>query len=236
MHAISFQHPLPPAALAGAIWPARAVDDAHQQLTRLQGQLEPHFLFNALNSISALVRANEPSRALKALARMGGMMRHALKAGAGEWISVQDELDFVQGYLDLQRLRFGDAFELDWQVAPGPWDCWACPPLLFQPLVENAFHHCVEVSGRHECIRLRLEPSGTHHLALSLRNRLPDVSAPVLSNAGFGLGLAGTRERLALLYGREASLCAQATADGDFAVRLTLPLRGTHEPVESPGC
>ncbi len=234
MHAISA---LPsPASADPAGWGPEAADLARARLAQLQGQLEPHFVFNALNSVSALIRANDPPRALKALAEMASMMRHTLKAGAGDWISVQDELNFVRGYLDLQRLRFGDAFEVDWQIAPGPWDSCACPPLLFQPLVENAFHHCVEVSGRFERIRLRLEATQAGELLLAVHNRVPRVSAPVLSNAGFGLGLSGTRERLALLYGSQARLSAQAGADGEFAVLLALPLRGLDEPLESPGC
>jgi LytS/YehU family sensor histidine kinase len=236
MHTVSLAGALP-ATLPGTAtgWPLDA-DHAQLRLSQLQGQLEPHFVFNALNSISALVRANDPPRALKAIANMAGMMRHTLKAGAGEWISVQDELNFVRGYLELQRLRFGDAFEVDWQVAAGPWDSCACPPLLFQPLVENAFHHCVEVSGRFECIRLRLDCTDDGRLLLAVHNRLPSVSACVLSNAGFGLGLSGTRERLALLYGDQAGLSAQANADGEFTVALTLPLRSLDEPLESPGC
>lgn len=237
MHAVSFPGTTAPTLIpAAASWPHDADPHARARLSQLQGQLEPHFVFNALNSISALIRANDPPRALKALAKMAGMMRHTLKAGTGEWISVQDELNFVRGYLDLQRLRFGDAFEVEWQIASGPWDSCACPPLLFQPLVENAFHHCVEVSGRFEHIRLQLECTDAGQLLLAVHNRLPPVSARVLSNAGMGLGLAGTRERLALLYGNQASLSAQAGADGGFTVLLTLPLRSLDEPLESPGC
>ena len=210
-------------------------DLARLRLAELQGQLEPHFLFNALNSVSALVRAGNQPHALSALMRMSGMMRHALRVRSARWISVQDELNFVNEYMELQRLRFGDGFKVHWELDPAPWDAYACAPLLFQPLVENAFHHCVEISGRPQmlCISLRV---AAHGLKLSIANALvKDSGTARLRSAGHGLGLPATRERLALLYGSAASLSAGAVGQQHVAV-LSFPLRDLHEQMESTDC
>lgn len=186
------------------------------RLGLLQGQLKPHFLFNALNSISALVRTADCTKADQALGQLGELLNYALAAGKGSTPSVADELEFLRAYLGLQSLRYGERMSLVWQIEERDWRAVACPPLLFQPLAENAVHHGVE-PHHHDCsIRITLD---CHAGMVNLR-----ITNPVLadSRAGHGLGLNTTRERLSILYGPRADLSIDAN-EHSYTVHLRLP-------------
>jgi two-component system sensor histidine kinase AlgZ len=205
-------------------WRREQADNLRLRLLLLQGQLEPHFLFNALNSISALVRAADRGLALSALARISELLRYALRASKTEWVSVQDELNFVHDYLELQRLRYGDSLSVHWHVCEAAWDGVACPPLIFQPLVENAIRHGLEACDGEGFVVLSLAPDAAG-LRLTLRN---PVGASPQGQRGHGLGLAATRERLQILYGDAARLIAMPH-DANFMTELILPWRELHD-------
>jgi len=196
-------------------------DNLRLRLTLLQGQLEPHFLFNTLNSIAALVRGAERGVALQALSRLSELLRYALRASQQRWVSVADELRFVEDYVALQRLRFGDSLQWDARVGDGDWARWACPPLLLQPLVENAVRYGLEAAEPGQaaalCLVLRREEQS---LLLALSN--PRCEAASLMS-GHGLGLAKTRERLQVLFGDRALINTDVTALR-FELSLRLPL------------
>ncbi|MDC8771825.1 sensor histidine kinase [Roseateles albus] len=195
-------------------------DHLRLRLLLLQGQLEPHFLFNALNSISALVRAADRGMALTALTRVSELLRYALRASKTEWVSVQDEMNFTRDYLQLQSLRYGESLSVQWQIDEAAWERVACPPLMFQPLVENAIHHGLEACDGEGLVALSLRPDGDG-LRLTLRN---PVGAEAPRQRGHGLGLSATRERLQLLYGDAARLLTRQEA-GRFTTELILPWR-----------
>lgn len=191
------------------------------RLTLLQGQLEPHFLFNTLNSIAALVRGADRSVALQALNRLSELLRYALRASQQRWVSVADELRFVEDYVALQRLRFGDSLRWDAQVEPGDWARWACPPLLLQPLVENAVRYGLEAADGEQPAELRLLiRREAQDLVLWLSNPRNDATHLM---GGHGLGLAKTRERLQVLYGLQARIGTELP-EGRFELLLRLPL------------
>lgn len=195
-------------------------DNLRLRLSLLQGQLEPHFLFNALNSISALVRASDRGSALTALTRVSELLRYALRASKSEWVSVQDELGFVRDYLELQQLRYGTDLQLVWQVEALAWERVACPPLLFQPLVENSIRHGLEAfegAGQLEIV-LKAEAG---RVTLGLSN---PVCPGGTGHRGHGLGLGATRERLLMIYGHEARVEAFRLREF-FVTELTLPWR-----------
>jgi len=196
-------------------------DNLRLRLTLLQGQLEPHFLFNTLNSIAALVRGAERSVALQALTRLSELLRYALRASQQRWVSVADELRFVEDYVALQRLRFGDSLQWDGQVERGDWARWACPPLLLQPLVENAVRYGLEAAepGQPAALSLALRRE-QQSLVLELSNPRGEAASLM---SGHGLGLAKTRERLQVLYGERALIETHPTAQR-FELRLRLPL------------
>lgn len=204
-------------------------DHNQLRLTLLQGQLEPHFLFNALNSVSALVRSGDRATALSALSQLAELLRYALKASKGDWNSVQDELCFVKEYLQLQFLRFGSGLSVRWHLDDTDWHGLASPPLLFQPLIENAIRHGVEAGEGHGEIGIALRRT-PEEVMLTIENELP--SAPA-AHAGHGLGLATTRERLAMLYGDKAALRCEST-EGRYTVTLSFPIKDWNDRVERP--
>lgn len=203
---------------------ARA-DSAALRLRLLQGQLKPHFLFNALNSISALVRTAEREQACTALEQLGDLLRHVLHASRHEWLSVAHETDFIQAYLELQLLRFGDRLSVDCTIdRAAHFEVVACPPMLFQPLVENAIHHGVERHHRACTIRITLARAGDN-VILTIDNPMPAAGESI---AGHGIGLAATRERLAILYGDRAALTVAARGDIHHT-HLTFPAQRWHD-------
>lgn len=191
-----------------------------QRVVALRAQLEPHFLFNALNAISGLVRGSDKSLAISALTRLSELLRYALTASSRDWVTVGDELHFVRGYAMLQQLRYGDRLQLTIAGDDDTIRSGDCPPLLLQPLVENAIRHDLESHAGASDIRMNLALRG-ERLAVDLTN---PIHPEAVANAGLGLGLRSTRERLALLYGPDASFEVGAEG-GRFAVHLEIPLQ-----------
>lgn len=201
-------------------WRESQADNLRLRLTLLQGQLEPHFLFNTLNSIAALVRGAERTVALAALTRLSELLRYALRASQQTWVSVADELRFVDDYVALQRLRFGDALCWQQQVDDADWARWACPPLLLQPLVENAIRYGLEAGAAGAPLRFEVNRQG-ERLQIRLHN---PRSAGAELMAGHGVGLAKTRERMVMLYGSTGGIQTDETSD-EFHLLLHLPLQ-----------
>ena len=189
-----------------------------QSLAALKAQLEPHFMFNALNALSALVRSSESDKALGAIEKLSELLRYALSSGEKTWVSVEEEIRFVQDYLSLQKLRFGDRMQVQILGAEDAVLACSCPPLLLQPLMENALRHDLECyKGVGDIVLV------FHYSELGLRCT---VSNPVHEGftvkAGFGLGLKTLRVRLASLYQGRARLHTTIEA-GRFSVEIFLP-------------
>jgi hypothetical protein len=193
------------------------------QLAALNAQLRPHFLFNALHTVSALVHV-DPDRADRALDELGKLLRYALRQ-PGEDVTLRQEWDFTRDYLAFEALRLGDRLRLDLAVDDSTLDV-AVPPFILQPLVENAVHHGAAASPSGGGLAIRISRDGGA-ITLTVRNR---------STAGAGAaGMAGTglqrlRERLALKYGTDRATVF-ATGGAEFAVTVTLPC----EPGEATG-
>lgn len=192
-----------------------------QRLRALRGQLEPHFMFNALNAISGLVRGEDKSLALSALQQLSSLLRYALLASSRDFVALGEEIDFVRDYVRLQTLRFGDRLRV--QIEEGPHDLreFNCPPLLLQPLVENAIRHDLETHEGASQVDVSISRQGDR-VILSVRNGRREGAA---TNPGSGLGLPSTRERLRLLYGEDAEL-QTSSGDGVFVARVALPTSG----------
>lgn len=189
-----------------------------QRMLALRAQLEPHFLFNALNAISALVRSGDKPLALQGIGLLSDLLRYVLSASAGNTATVAAELRFVQDYLDLQRLRYGERLRMHVDGAGEHLHEIDCPPLMLQPLVENALRHDLDCSEGPSDIHLSfIREDG----ALLVRVTNPARSgAP--ANPGAGLGLANTRDRLRLVD-PEASLHAGRQGER-FVAEVRLPL------------
>jgi two-component system, LytTR family, sensor histidine kinase AlgZ len=193
-----------------------------QRMLALRAQLEPHFLFNALNAISALVRDGDKTLALGGIGRLSDLLRYALSASAhGDahaCATVATELQFVRDYLDLQRLRYGERLQVRIDGDGALLHEVQCPPLLLQPLIENALRHDLDGRAGPSDILLEFAEDGD---ALRIRVTNP-VSTQAPPNPGTGLGLANTRDRLRLMH-PSASLDAGVQGER-YVAEVRLPL------------
>lgn len=193
-----------------------------QRLQGMRQQLEPHFIFNALNSISALVRSNEQPVALEGIASLSALLRYALKASAQDAMRLGDEIAFCQDYLDLQQMRYGARLQVAFEGLSPEVERVEVPPLLLQPLIENALRHDLDRHAGTTRLALHFQIV-EERLRILVRNSLGERGP---ANAGLGLGLAHARERLALMYGARARLDTEETP-ASFEVRIELPIRIT---------
>ena len=190
------------------------------RLAELQARIRPHFLFNSLNSAIALVRA-EPAQAETLLEDLAELFRHAL-VEQGESATLADEVALAQRYLAIEQLRFGERMRVQWQLDPDA-DGARLPPLLLQPLVENAVKHGVEPTTEgHARLRVRSERRGNRVL-LTITNTVATRPAGARAR-GQGIALANVRERLQLLHDLECEFRA-GMDQGLYRVHITLPAR-----------
>ena len=197
------------------------------RLTELQSRIRPHFLFNTLNSAIALVR-EEPAKAESLLEDLSDLFRHAL-VEQGESVTLAEEITLARRYLAIEEVRFGKRLQVQWNLDPRT-DNARLPPLLLQPLVENAVKHGVEPSARGGRLRVLTELRGSR-VVVRITNTLPpkeskpgqaggDNERP--STRGHGIALANVRARLALLHDVQGEFTA-GVQDGLYQVRITLP-------------
>ncbi len=189
-----------------------------QRMLALRAQLEPHFLFNALNAISALVRDGDKPLALGGIGRLSDLLRYALSASVRNTVTVAAELQFVRDYIDLQRLRYGARLHITVEGEDALLHEVECPPLLLQPLIENALRHDLDCHDGSSDILVRFVHRGDS-MSISVSNPVGQHCAP---NPGAGLGLANTRDRLRLMH-PAASLHAGMQGDR-FVADVRLPL------------
>ncbi|TSE32455.1 sensor histidine kinase [Tepidimonas charontis] len=189
---------------------------AQARLLALQSRMRPHFLFNSLNSVLALLR-RDPARAEAMLEDLAELYR-ALLAEPRAQVPLAEELALARAYLAVEQVRLGERMHVAWHVDNAPMDA-LLPPLTLQPLVENAVRHGIEPRPEGGCLTVEAFRDD-EHLVLFVRNPLP---APGMRTAGHGLALANLRERLALLYGGAARLRVYES-EGEFVAQVRLPL------------
>jgi signal transduction histidine kinase len=187
------------------------------RLRALEMQLQPHFLFNALHAVGALVRGARPDDAVRSLATLGGLLRATLADGGHE-IALDEEVAFAHRYLELQKLRFADRLQVRIVVAPEVRRA-RVPRLILQPLLENAIRHGVERSRSTVAVEVRACARG-HRLELVVCDRGPREA----SSRGRGIGLANTRARLTALYGVAHAFDVVPIDGGGLAIRIESPL------------
>ena len=186
----------------------------------LQRQLQPHFLFNTLNTISSLI-SREPLLARQLLTRLGALLRRALADNPHALVPLAEELDFLRDYLALQEARFRHALRASIDVAPDAGTV-PVPWMLLQPLVENAITHGASADG--VCrVTVRGHVDGGQ-LVLIVEDEGPGFSAR--STPRSGVGLRNTRERLATLVGDAATLRLETAGTGGARVTLSMPAGG----------
>lgn len=196
---------------AAAFSPAQS----EARLAALNARIRPHFLFNSLNAVLSLIRAR-PQQAEEALESLSDLFRAAMRDPA-ELVSLADEIDLGKQYLALEKLRLGDRLAVDWQIADISLN-QPIPPLMLQPLLENAVYHGIEPAAEGGVVRISISRRGDElHIA---------IANPVASHgqhaAGHQMAVANIRERLALYYDLEARLEINA-GEKFYEVRITLP-------------
>jgi len=185
------------------------------RLQALQARIRPHFLFNSINAVLSLVRS-EPRRAETALEDLADLFR-VLMADNRDLVPLEREVELCRQYLGLEALRLGDRLRVEWQVDKMPGDALV-PPLLLQPLLENAVYHGIEPSMEPGVISIHIY-SDRDQVHMLLRNPFRQEGS---HHTGNRMALANIRERLSLHFDAEASLQTR-TANGHYEVRITLP-------------
>lgn len=200
------------------------------QLQNLQRQIQPHFLFNALNTISALMH-RDVEAADDMLARLGSLLRQAIETVDVQEVSLAEELDFLRKYVAIEQARFQDRLTVTFDIADDTDDC-PVPNFLLQPLVENAIRHGIGPRTGPGHVWVRAARDGAV-LRLEVRDDGVGVDPSRLSDLEQGVGLSNTRSRLAHLYGdRHRFVVTTAPGDG-LAVAIEIPVdEPAHEASE----
>ncbi|MEW6734448.1 MAG: histidine kinase, partial [Acidobacteriota bacterium] len=190
------------------------------ELRALKSQLNPHFLFNCLNSIRALV-IEEPNRAQDGVTKLASILRYCLQSGEIETATLRSELRFVEDYIDLEAIRFEDRLAVHMQIAPDTLD-QQIPPMTLQILVENGIKHGIAKS-----------PTGGE-LTVSAWMQETDLHIQVCNTGSLATGESSTRlgvknasERLKLIFGEAASLSIANTINNCVMAKLVIPTKRT---------
>jgi two-component system, LytTR family, sensor kinase len=208
---------------------ARAQAAAHQaQIKMLRYQLNPHFLFNTLNALSALVLEKRNADAEKMILRLSNFMRHTIDTDPAQLARLDDEVRMQLLYLEIEAARYGERLKVECDVPDALADCLV-PSLLLQPIVENCIKHAISPSPQGGVIRIVVrEQAGRLHINV-------EDDGPGLRTGGGrqgSLGLRNTRERLATIYGDTASVRLEPRDEGGLRVSFSLPVQ--RQPATAP--
>ena len=209
------------------------------QLAALRAQLQPHFLYNTLNGIAALVTDAKRERAVAAIEQLAELLHASLREDGREEITVGEEVALAERYLALQRMRFEERLHYTWSVSPEARDCLV-PVFLLQPIVENAVVHGLD-SGQ-ESLNVTIDASVIHTgVQLIVENDGTTLPSNGARGRGRGTGIATTRARLAAAYGDLASLTIRSRDGGGVTVSVIVPRssgssrKPHYEPAELAG-
>lgn len=192
---------------------------ARAQLDSLKMQLQPHFLFNTLHSVSALIHEDDEAADLM-ISRLSEFLRLVIEHAGAQEVALVEEMEFLQRYLEIQQVRFQERLRVSIDVPEEALGAMV-PNLVLQPLVENAIRHAVEPRSAGGCVEVSAKRSGDA-LRLTIRDDGPGLRP---GNAGTGLGLANTRARLEHLYGERSTLEVADHPDGGVIATVTFPWR-----------
>src|SRR5262250_417681 len=195
---------------------------AQAQLQALRMQLHPHFLFNTLNAISTLVH-RDPEIADRMIARLSDLLRLTLENIGVQEVRLAQELEFLERYLEIERMRFPDRLQVRMNIAPETLDARA-PYLILQPIVENAIRHGIAPRSTPGTVEIRADCKN-HRLILEVRDDGPGISTD--RNLKDGVGISSTRARLERLYGAGYQFELHNAAEGGLVVTLAMPFRLT---------
>jgi sensor histidine kinase YesM len=191
------------------------------QLEALKMQVQPHFLFNTLHSISALL-SKDTEGARKMITRLGDFLRLTLENSGSMEVTLRQEIEFLNGYLEIERIRFQDRLTTDIKIDPAVLDA-RVPNLILQPIVENAMKHAV-VNSRSGHVEISAAPrNGAVHIEVRDNGPGLQVDRTLEARRGKGLGLANTQARLVGLYGTDARFEMTNRPSGGLVVSIEIP-------------
>ena len=194
------------------------------RVAALQARIQPHFLFNSMNTIASLI-GTDPEKAEEVVLDLSEVFRVSLNTGGDRLIPLREELQLCRRYLDIETTRLGERLQVEWTLTPGA-DEIAVPPLSLQPLLENAVYHGIQPLTGGGTIRIETELS-RDRLYVLIRNPLLEYSDR--TGQGHRMALDNIASRLAAIYGSDAAL--KTSYDGEhFIVTLRLPRTGTDHP------
>lgn len=189
------------------------------QLHALQMQIDPHFLFNTLNSLTALVKFDQKEEALDTLSNLNSLLRTTLASSSPAKVALGKEIQIIESYLAIEQVRFADRLRIDLRVDQEALR-GLVPCFLLQPLVENAIRHGIAYCTGEGIVETGAQRRG-EHLHLYVRNNGPGASTKTKS--GHGIGLKNTRERLSHFYRDDYDMNARSLAAGGFEVSIRIP-------------
>ncbi len=204
------------------LWKAHSPALAEARLQALQARIRPHFLFNSLNAVLALIR-RDPQRAERALEDLADLFR-TLMADARQFVRLSEEIALLERYAELEQLRLGERLRITWEVDEAPVDA-LLPPMVLQPLLENAVYHGVEPGTGPADVLVRIERRGNRvHARIENPYLVNAQGLPEVQRAGNRMALENIRERLQLFFDAEAKIATQA-AGGRYRVEVEIPYR-----------
>jgi two-component system LytT family sensor kinase len=195
---------------------------AQAHLNALRSQIEPHFLFNALNAVAGLIREERPADAVDMIVQLSDFLRSSLSNANRQEVPLSDEIEFARRYLTIQRMRFSDRLQIRIDVQDGLQHA-AVPSLILQPLVENAVKHGIAMRKEGGSVRVAATTTTGETLDLSIANDGPALPADWETSGN--IGVANVRRRLERLYGDACRFDMQNRLGGGVEVTIRLPLR-----------
>jgi two-component system sensor histidine kinase AlgZ len=197
-------------------WRRRIRAEARAKLEALQARIRPHFLFNSINTVTSLIH-DQPDQAEEALLDLADLFRASLREEQ-QFIPLAEELELTRRYLNMESLRLGPRLQLEWQLEEGA-EQLLLPPLILQPLVENAVYHGIEPRPEGGTVAVTIQRQN-EQLSMTVSNPLPQGGEG--RNGGNRIALENIRARLAAHYGTQATLSIKE-GEGMFRVQLCLP-------------
>jgi two-component system LytT family sensor kinase len=195
---------------------------ADARLAALQAQLHPHFLFNTLHAVSSLIH-EDPDAAEDMLTALSDLLRTTLGRGNQREVPLHDEIDFLERYLEIQKMRLGDRLHVTLDIASDVTDVLV-PSFAIQPLVENAIRYAIAPRRDGGHLEIRAERTADR-LRLTVADDGPGLATPSGDGSGWGIGLENTRERLAQLYGDDCRFTIADRPKGGAAVMIDIRAR-----------
>ncbi len=193
------------------------------QLTSLKMQLHPHFFFNTLNTIAMLIRKQENAGAVDMIARLSKFLRYTLENTNVQEVPLREELEVIDLYFDIQKIRFGDNLTIQRSIAPDAMDC-SVPTLILQPLVENSLEHGIAKRQSGGVVELSaIKKDGS--LLISIADNGPGMNGDPSASSHQGIGIRNTVSRLEKLYGTSSTFNVQSGPEGGTLVQLVIPFR-----------